>query len=119
MFTILYPIGSGIWQQQEDTYTELSEAEDIVLTKDTTLVCVSSTSSHTSWYYRGDSNTGDGERITDTVLDYTKGFLKLKLPVTLPSNRTGFYYCSINENIDTRTTGFKEHSIRIFLPPGI
>ena len=117
---VIQYLGSGIWLQQEDTYTELSEAGTVVLTEDTTLVCVSSSgSAYTSWYYRGDSNTGEGERITDTVLDTTKGFLKLNFPITLPSNRTGFYYCTSYDNIDTHSTEFKEHSIRISLTTGI
>ena len=117
---VIQYLGSGIWLQQEDTYTELSEAETIVLTEDRTPVCVSSSgSAYTSWYYRGDSNTGVGERITDTELDSTKGFLKLNFPITLPSNRTGFYYCTSYENIDTRNTQLKDHSIRISLTTGI
>ena len=38
--------GSGIYkqqQQQQDTYTQLTEGESVYITEDTTLVCVSST----------------------------------------------------------------------------
>ena len=45
-YVIILFTGSGIYkqqQQQQDTYTQLTEGESVYITEDTTLVCVSST----------------------------------------------------------------------------
>ena len=120
IYRLYTSVGGGIWLQQEDTYRELSEGETLLLTEDRSLVCVSSELSvYTAWYYRGDSNTGTGERIVDVVLDQLRGFLTLTLPMSLPANRTGYYYCNSNEyNVTTGNTHSKQHSIRVSLPTG-
>ena len=101
--------GSGIYKQQQDTYTQLTEGESVYLTEDITLVCVSSTAGLSAWYYRNIS-TGVEERITEgTEVMNPKGFLTLSLQTT---NRAGYYICKTTEVIeDTSGTRTIEHSI--------
>ena len=73
---------------------------------------------YTVWYYKGDSNTGEGD-IVDAIADQSRGFLTLTLPMSLPANRTGYYQCnSIEYNVDTGNIHSKQHSIRASLPTG-
>ena len=106
--------GSGIYKQQQDTYTQLTEGESVYLTEDITLVCVSSTAGLSAWYYRNIS-TGVEERITEgTEVMNPKGFLTLSLQTT---NRAGYYTCKTAEVTEyTYTTRTIEHSIMIPLP---
>ena len=93
MYGLLFT-GSGIYKQQQDTYTQLTEGESIYLTEDITLVCVSSTAGLSAWYYRNIS-TGVEERITEgTEVMNSKGFLTLSLQTT---NRAGYYICKTTE----------------------
>ena len=90
-----------------------------MLTENRILVCVTSSGYlYTAWHYRGDTNTGLGERVLDTESDQLKGFLKLNLPQSLPADRTGYYYCNTSEYVDTGNTQYKEHSVRISLSAG-
>ncbi|KAI6661728.1 hypothetical protein LOD99_9915 [Oopsacas minuta] len=74
---ILRSISSGIWLQQNNTYTKLTEDGEVTLTVDTTVVCVSSRGiQDTAWYFRGGVNEGVGELVNDmTDLTNHKGFL--------------------------------------------
>ena len=101
--------GSGIYKQQQDTYTQLTDGESVYITEDTTLVCVSSVAGRSAWYYSNIS-TGVEERVIDgtDVIRY-KGFLTLSLQIT---SRAGYYICQTTEvTEDTYTTGIIVHSI--------
>ena len=106
--------GSGIYKQQQDTYTQLTGGESVYLTEDITLVCVSSTAGLSAWYYRNISTVVE-ERITEgTEVMNSKGFLTLSLQTT---NRAGYYTCKTTEvTEDTSGTRTIEHSIIVSLP---
>ena len=106
--------GSGIYKQQQDTYTQLTEGESVYITEDITLVCVSSTAGLSAWYYRNISTVVE-ERITEgTEVMNPKGFLTLSLQTT---NRAGNYICKTREvTEDTSGTRTIEHSIIVPLP---
>ena len=113
-YDVLLFTGSGIYKQQQDSYTQLTVGETVLITEDTTLVCVSSIAGNSAWYYR-DISTGVYERVTDDtdVIDY-KGFLTLSLQTT---SRAGYYICQTLEvTDDTYTTGIIVHSIIVSVP---
>ena len=113
MYELLFT-GSGIYKQQQDTYTQLTEGESVYLTEDITLVCVSSTAGLSAWYYRNISTVVE-ERITEgTEVMNSKGFLTLSLQST---NRAGYYICKTTEVTEvTSGTRTIEHSIIVPLP---
>ena len=111
--------GSGIYkqqqqQQQQDTYTQLTEGESVYITEDTTLVCVSSIPSSSSWYY-DNTSTGVEERLIEgTEMINSRGFLTLSLQTT---SRVGRYFCRTMEiREDTYVTGSATHSIIVSVP---
>ena len=111
---VLLFTGSGIYKQQQDTYTQLTEGESVYITEDTTLVCVSSIAGNSAWYYSNIS-TGVEERVIDgtDVIRY-KGFLTLSLQTT---SRAGYYICKTLEvTDDTYVTADTEHSIIVSVP---
>ena len=114
-------VGSGIWQLQGSSYTEIEENEVITLREDVSLVCVTTTRSTLTWYFRGESNTGMGDELTDDIeYEYNRAFLTLNFSQSLPANRTGYYYCLANERQSYLLySGDSKHFIKIYLPIGM
>ena len=112
-YDVLLFTGSGIYKQQQDSYTQLTEGESVYITDNITLVCVSSIG-YSAWYYSNIS-TGVYKRVTDgTVVISYKGFLTLSLQTT---SRAGYYICNTLEvTEDTYETGNTEHSITVSVP---
>eukprot|EP00800_Vazella_pourtalesii_P003166 TRINITY_DN131_c0_g1_i4.p1 TRINITY_DN131_c0_g1~~TRINITY_DN131_c0_g1_i4.p1 ORF type:complete len:543 (-),score=119.79 TRINITY_DN131_c0_g1_i4:298-1926(-) len=108
--------GSGIYkqQQQEDTYTQLTEGESVYITEDTTLVCVSSIPHSSTWHY-SNTSTGVEERLIEgTVVINSRGFLTLSLYTT---SRVGHYICRTKEvTEDTYVIGNAIHRIIVSVP---
>ena len=108
--------GSGIYkqQQQEDTYTQLTERESVYITEDTTLVCVSNIPHSSTWHY-DNTSTGVEERILESTEEIrSRGFLTLSLQTT---SRVGHYICRTKEvTEDTYVTVNIIHSIIVSVP---
>ena len=114
-YSACYSIGSGVWLQQLNTYTQVEE-EDISLTENRTVICISSRRSTNSanWYFLGDVRTGEGTLVNDMIeRDNTRGFLKLTIPTSIPNSRLGYYYCSIKIGKDSPGNQHVRHTIRI------
>ena len=110
-------IGSGVWLQQQNTYIQVEERQDIQLTEDRVVTCVSSRGvvNSANWYFLGEVATGEGMIISDMIeIDYTRGFLKLIIPTSTPNSRLGYYYCSIKIYTDLSNVQTVRHTIRIY-----
>ena len=109
-------IGSGVWLQQQNTYIQVEERQDIGLTEDRVVTCVSSkgVANYANWYFLGEAATGEGMKVSDMIeIDYNRGFLKLTIPTSTPNNRLGYYYCSIKIYTDKSNVQTVRHTIRI------
>ena len=65
-------IGSGVWLQQQNTYIQVEERQDIQLTEDRVVTCVSSKGvvNSANWYFLGEVATGEGMRVSDMIERY-------------------------------------------------
>ena len=95
----------------------MSDKEEIILTQTVILVCVSSqTSGESNWYFSGEDVTEEGIQVNDMIeRDESKGFIKLTLPTSLPTDRVGYYYCSTSELTDKMTSQNVKHNIKVTL----
>ena len=110
-------IGSGVWLQQQNTYIQVKERQDISLTDNRTVVCVSSKGimNSANWYFLGEVATGEGMIVSDMIeRDNKRGFVKLTIPTSTPNNRLGYYYCSIKIYTDLSNVQTVRHTIRIY-----
>ena len=114
--TVHLHIGSGVWLQQQSTYIQVEERQEIPLTEHRILICVSSRGvmNFANWYFLGEDATGEGELISDMIeRDNTRGFLKLTIPTSISDSRLGYYYCSIKVYTDLYNIETVRHTIRI------
>ena len=111
-----YSIGSGVWLQQQNRYIQLEERQEIPLTENRIVICVSSEGviNSANWYFLGEDTTGEGTKVSDMIeRDNTRGFLKLTIPTSIPTSRLGYYYCSTKEYTDFTNIEPVRHTIRI------
>ena len=112
---MFFSIGSGIWlQRHSNTYIQVEEGQEITLTEDRVVMCVSSkgVGDSANWYFLGEVATGEGMKVSDMIeRDKKRGFLKLIIPTN--NSRLGYYYCSIKEYTDPSNFQTVRHTIRI------
>ena len=115
-YDVFLCIGSGVWLQQQNTYIQVEERQDISLTDSRAVVCVTSKGVVNSgnWYFLGEVATGEGMIVSDMIeRDYNRGFVKLIIPTSTPNSRLGYYYCSIKIYTDQSNVQTVRHTIRI------
>ena len=115
LFIYMY-VGSGVWLQQQSTYIQVEERQEVPLTENRTIICVNSKGVRNSanWYFLGEDATGEGELVSDMIeRDNTRGFLKLTIPTSISDSRLGYYYCSIREYTDLHNIETVIHTIII------
>ena len=104
--------------QQQNRYIQLEERQEISLTENRIVICVSSkgvaSDNSANWYFLGEDTTGEGTIVSDMIeRDNIRGFLKLTIPTSIPTSKLGYYYCSIEEYTDFTNIEPVRHTIRI------
>ena len=67
-----------------------------------------------NWYFLEEDTIGEGTIVSDMIeRDNTRGILKLTIPISIPTSRLGYYYCSIKEYTDYSDIQSVRHTIRI------
>ena len=110
-------IGSGVWLQQQNTYIQVEERQDISLIENRIVICINSKGvlNSADWYFLGEDTTGEGTLISDMIeRDNTRGFLKLTTPISIPTSKLGYYYRSTKIYTDLYVIQSVRHTIRIY-----